>query len=371
MGGWQLVAGPSTGGYDMALTDAKSRRMSWRLTEAATLDFTIDGRSSNLAPGALQELTTDVHALWVSADGTSQPLGRWRVGPTGDDVEDTSHTTQVSGLSYRAILSSRRLYSYSTVTWSSTDIGEIAWGLIQQTQTRPGGDLGIVKGWTGTAPTGVIKDRTYTAGDSIGERIQELAETLPGFDWDIRPVSESALQFDVWSPRGMDRGVIAEYGGLVAKVRREVSVSDYANAIRQSGASGLTARELEAPDLSLRPEGRWDGVFGDDGLITQASLDDRAAYQLDAAQVIRPAYTLTLRAGAWSGPDHIWLGDPIRLIIQSGRLNIDTIQRVQQVDVALGEDGQETVEITLGAPRTDYRRRPALVEQRLTNLERR
>src|SRR5690606_9835308 len=99
--------------------------------------------------------------------------------------------------------------------------------------------LGIDKGWTGTSPTGIDRDRTYEAGDSIGQRIQELSEVIDGFDWDISPVSASGLQLDVWHPmRGSDRGVVLIYGGLVAHVQREVNPSDYANALRYTGAEG-------------------------------------------------------------------------------------------------------------------------------------
>ncbi|MGI5169876.1 hypothetical protein ACQEU3_46725 [Spirillospora sp. CA-253888] len=368
---WQLVAGPSSGGYDTSLTRAKGRRLGFKLTEADELAFSVDGRT--LDAGALEELTTDVHALWTDVGGTTHILTRCRVGATSDDWEfGERHTTNITGLDYRAILATRRLYSNSQLVWTGVDQGEIAWGLVTQTQIRTAGDLGIAKGWVGTTPTGVTRDRTYEAGDSVGERVDELAELLGGFDWDITPVSASGLRMDVWYPqRGVDRGVVLIAGGLVAKLHREPNVKDYANAIRQTGASGLSAQELEAPDLAGRPEGRWDAVYGDDGLTTQAALNDRAAWQLEAAQVPPVTYTLTLRAGAWQGPEHIWLGDTVRLIVQSGRLNVDTTLRVFEIDITLGESGEETVDITIGGPKPDYRRRPTAFERRLRNLERR
>jgi hypothetical protein len=368
---WQLVAGPAAGGYEYSLTAARGRRVAFKLDEADELAFTLDGRDP-LAE-AVDELATDVHAIWTGANNIARLLSRCRVGNTSDDWDDDGHDMQVTGLDYRAILNTRQLWSDSQLIWAATDQAEIAWALIQQTQLRAG-HLGISKAWAGTSPTGVPLDRTFQAGDKIGERVSELAERIGGFDWDLTPVSASALQLEVWAERGVDRGVVLEYGGLVAKGRREVNVSGYANAIRYTGSSDPVTNpvEVEAPDLALLPEGRWEAGFGDDGLTTQAALDDRAAWQLATSQVLQPVYTLTLKPGAWGGPDHIWLGDPVRVIPRSGRLRrVDARLRVYEIAVTLGESGEETVEVTAGGRRPDYRRRPAAVERRLKNLERR
>jgi len=229
--------------------------------------------------------------------------------------------------------------------------------------------------------TGITRDRTYEAGDSVGERIQELSEVQDGFDWDLLPLSASSLSFRTWFPqRGRSGGVVLILGGLAAAVSRELNPTDYANAIRYTGAAGddvtpgPTAVEREAGYLEIPgtyPEGRWDAVFGDDSLTTQSALDDRAAWQLAQSQVVRPTYTVRLHRGAWEGPDHIWLGDTVRLIIPSGRLDVDTSARVYEVEIDIDEDGGETVTLTLGGPRPDFRRWPAKTDRRLKNLERR
>jgi hypothetical protein len=367
---WQLIAGPASGGYDLSLTEATGRRFTARLTDPSELGFGLDGRH----PQATQvdELATDVHVLWTPSSGGTRVLFRGRVGATGDSIDDASHSVEVGALDYRALLNRRRLYSGSTLTWAATDQSAIAWGLIQQTQARTGGDFGIGRGVGQT--TGILRDRTYEAGDSIGERVQELSEVIDGFDWDITPTSASGLAFDVWYPqRGADRGVVLEYGGLVKAVRREVDPSAYANAVRYTGSTDpvTVPVETESADIAARLEGRWDAVYGDDGLTTQTALDDRAAWQLAQAQVVQPVYTLTLRAGAWDGPDHIWLGDPVLVVVMSGRLSVITTLRVYEIAFTLGSSGDEGVEVTVGGPKPDYRRRPKATERRLTNLERR
>lgn len=376
---WQLILGPAEGGHELALTEAKSRRYTARLNENSDLAFSIDGRHAQAA--AIEELSTDVHLLFTPNSGPTRILDRCRVGQTGDDITEDAHAVSVACLDYRAVLERRKLYSGDTLTYTGVDQAEIAWRLVQATQGKPAGALGITKGWVGTAPTGEPRDRTYEAGDSIGQRIQELSEVINGFDWDVTPVSASGLRLDVWSPeRGSDRGVVLILGGLAAGVRREVTPSDYANALRYTGATGdeetpgPSPVELEAGNLGETgqwPQGRWDSVFGDDGLTNQAALDDRAEWQLSQSQVVRPVYTVTLARGGWQGPDHIWLGDTVRLVIQSGRLAVDVSLRVHEVEIDLDGDGGEQVTVTLGGPRPDFRRWPARVDKQLRNLERR
>ena len=374
---WQLVLGPASGGHELALTRAQDRRYTARLTDNSDLSFSINGRTPQAA--AITELRTDVHLLFTGEDGETQILDRLRVGSTRDSIEDASHTVEVTCLDYRAVLERRILYGTDTLVFTGEDQTDIAWSLINSTQNHAAGDLGIRKGII-TDFTGVTRDRTYEAGDSIGQRIQELSEVLDGFDWDILPEGASGLAFRAWYPqRGSQRGVVLILGGMVASLTREVNPSDYANAIRYTGAAGddenpgPTPVEREAGYLSLEgyPEGRWDAVFGDDSLTTQAALEDRAQWQLAQSQVVTPVYTVRLKRGAWKGPDHIWLGDTVQLVVPSGRLDVTTQQRVYEIAIDMDGDGGESVELTLGGPKPDFRRWPSQIERRLKGLERR
>jgi hypothetical protein len=369
---WQFVAGPASGGHELALTEAKARKLVVKLTEPSEASFTTDGRHPQAAE--LDEIATDVHVLWTPpSGGSTRILYRGRVGATSDTLNADSHQMQVATLDYRAVLNRRILWSDSQLTWTATDQADIARGLLAQTQNRPGGDLGIDPG---TATTGVTRDRTYEAGDSIGERIQELSEVIDGFDWDITPTSASGLRLDIFhSQRGLNRGVVLEYGGLVRSVTRNVDPGEYANAIRVTGDSSATTpptpAERQAADIATVTQGRWDRAFGEHTIETQAALNDRADWQLAEAQVVTPSYSLGLRPGAWEGPDHIWVGDTVRLVIYSGRLQVGTSLRVHELGVGIGDDGTEAVTLTVGRPAPDYRRLPRQILRRLTSLERR
>lgn len=374
---WQLVIGPASGGHELALTEATGRRYTARLTDNSDLSFSIDGRHPQAA--SIQELATDVHLLFSTATGT-RILDRCRVGGTRDEINENQHRTEVSCLDYRAVLGRRILWTGDTLTYTAVDQTDIAWDLIRQTQAHASGGLGISKSFP-DGYTGVPRDREYEVGDSIGQRIQELSDVINGFDWDILPASASGLLLHAWYPqRGSDRGVVLVLGGLAAEVSREVDTSGYANAIRYTGAQGDDVTpgpdpvEWESGDLDMPgvvPQGRWDAVFGDDGLKNQSALEDRAEWQSWWSQVIRPTYTVRLVRGGWEGPDHIWVGDTVRLIVPSGRLAVDTTARVFEVQLDLDEEGGETVALTLGGPKPDFRRWPSAIERRLNTLERR
>lgn len=370
---WQLVVGPAAGGHEISLTEARDRRFNFRLTEPTEVSFSVDGRHAQALE--IDELRTDVHALYSPSTGPTQIVARARVGNTGDSLDADTHEISVACLDYRAVLARRILYSDSTLVYTADDQAEIAWQLIEQTQNRTGGDLGISRGIGQT--TGVVRDRTYEAGDSIGTRVQELSEVIDGFDWDITPISASALHLDIWFPeRGTDRGVVLEYGGMVCEVRREVDVSQFANAIRYTGTTDEAGpppapAELEVADMATRTEGRWDIALGNDSIVLQSTLDERAAWQLSESEVIRPTYTVRLRQDAWEGPDHIWIGDTVQLVVYSGRLEVSTLLRVYEIQVSLSEDGQEDIELTLGGRKPDFRRWPSAIERRLAELERR
>jgi len=366
---WQILTGPATGGYSQELAAAQNRKYTRRLEEADDLSFDMSALRDLAEP--ISPLATDAHLLWTPpGGGTARPLMRGRFGGTGNALDPNTHRLTPTVLDYRAVLDNRQLWSDSQLTWAGIDQAEIVWQLIQQAQTRTGGDLGISKGWTGIYPTGTLRDRTYEAGNKIGERITELSQVINGFDWAITPTSASALRLDVWAPeRGTNRGVVFESGGLVTHARREYDIKGYGNALRYTGADGLTPVEIEASDLATRPEGRWDLAFGDTGLITQSALDDRAAWQLEQSQNIEPVYTMRLRPGCWGGPDDFDVGDSARVVIYGGGLEVDTIQRIYEMAFSIDASGVETLEVTTGGPKPDRARKAVSIDRRLKNLE--
>lgn len=371
---WSFVVGPATGGLVTELAAARSRKLTFKLRDAHEASLELDG--TDPAAEQIRELATDVHAFRRPAAGQPRErMFRGRIANVGDNISETAHTVSVPALDYRAVLERRHLMSGSTVAWANTDQAAIAYGLISQVQRHPGGDYGIRPRIGAT--TGVRRDRTYDLGDSVGTRLKELSEVTDGFDYEIATVDDTALALDIYYPqRGTDRGVVIEVGGAARTVQRDVDSKEYANHIRltgqqpEGGGDEPPPVERVAPNPAAAPEGRWDAVYGE-SITTLANLNERADWRIGQSQVVTPSYTVALRPGWWRGPNHVWLGDPVRLVIYRGRLRVDTVLRVHEVAVTIPDNADEQVSLTLGAPAPDYRRRASDVERRLSELERR
>lgn len=397
MATWQLLGGPATQAPDVLLTKAKGRSITWRLREPSTLDFSIDGRHPQA--GYLQELVTDVHLV-----RNSQVLYTGRMGGSDDDVDAGTHDVTVSTADTRALLD-RRLWPAPGTTYTG-DTGALARELVTQAQAKAGGDLGISV--AGVPDSGTTMTRELKGGAAILAELDAAAEhgrPDAGFEWDVSPGWEDR-ELQLWAPqRGQDRGMVLDYiytgqprSSIVAKVTRQVAPGDYANAVRVIGGvrvethrdvvtytdaeTGETVTETNEYELRFPtqpvyrsiaadgPEGVWESRISDETLVWQSEVEARADAELARLAMVQPAYTVTLRGGAWDGPEHIWLGDTVQLLVRSGRLQVDAQLRVLELKLDLGDSGQEQVELTVGRPVPTLLRHLHATERRLTRLER-
>lgn len=378
---WLWVCGPWSGGPHHPLSAAKGRKITLQLNDASSCAFSINGLDP--VAGQITELVTDVHALREDVPGAPRDrVFRGRVGPTGDDLDGVRHTVSVTAWDYREVLARRILWSSSPREFRVVDQGAIVASLIADTQSRAGGQLGMVV--TG-ATTGQLRDRIYDPGKAIAEIIQELSEVEGGFDWSVESPGQNALELRIHYPgKGTHRAVVLSYGdALVQSVKRTVGVGGFRNAVRGTGRAperleGATVDPVEptpveyaSDDAGSGPAGRWEAAVGTD-MTTQAGLIDRTSWLLAEGEAIRPTYTVTLHRGAWRGRSHIDTGDHVRLRVRSGRLAVDAVLRVHTITIPVEDDGREgPVELSLGGPRADYGRRATLAERRLADLERR
>jgi hypothetical protein len=360
---WSFAVGSWRNMPNWQLTQATGRKATFRLTANTEFTFTLDGTSADAAQ--VTEISTDV---WIYHNGS--PLFRGRVGPTGDDVNPNSHASTFSAADYKTLLGRRLLFDGDTLSYSSQDQGTVAWGLVSTTQGHTGGNLGIVRG-TGQT-TGVTVTRTYQAGNPILTYLDQLGTLGGGFDYAINPTSTPTLTFDIYSPeRGTDRGLVLAYPGNIASLKRTFDPGIYANAVRMSGDSTLTAVRVEAADIATRVEGRWDAQVGDTTILEAATLTSRANDELSNTQTIMPSYEVVLQPNTWTGPEMVWLGDPVRLVIKSGRINENSVYRVQEIAFEWDDNGTAKTTLTLGALPPDRRYLLRTINRRLTAIERR
>jgi len=355
---WAFVAA-TTAGVDIGEIPAQQRAVAWRLDGPAEASISLSGRS-RLASQII-ELETD---LVVYLDGVK--VFRGRLAPSTEEVTPEAHTLQVSAVDYRGMLERRLVYDADVRVFSQVDQSTIAWTLVAASQARSGGNLGITRG-IGQSTT-VLRDRTIDAGKTVGEEIVQLAQLASGFEWTV----DADLAFNVYYPlRGEDKGVILDYGGTVSKLRRTFTPAEFANAIRATGAPALATEERATAGIATDPAGRFESQFGFSSVLEASTLGAKADFLIAEHSIKRPAFSVDLRPGGWGGPSSLFVGDTARLVVRSGRLNVNSLQRVVTLGVALTASGAEQITATLGRPDPldDVRRRTLSTEQRLKNLE--
>jgi microcystin-dependent protein len=342
------------------LASARSRTVQFVLDGAATATFTVPGTHPDAT--LVSELASD---LLVYRNGVK--LFRGRVGTSSDTLSADTHTVAFSAIDYRGMLDRRILWSDSPLSFRGVDQGQIAWAMIADTQRRTGGDLGITQG-LGTA-TGVVRDRDYTPGKKIGEAVTELGDVIGGFDWEI----DANLAFNVFYPhRGRSTGIPLVYGSQIASATRQVTSTNYNNALRYQGDPAATTA-VEIADTIFGPTGRWEAAIGNPDLKLQTSVQSTAQGDLGASDTLIPNYQAALLEGWWD-PTALWLGDIANLYIASGRLNVtgDAVQ-VVGFHIAYSDNGGEAVTVDLGVPAAsltsrlgDYQSRLDVIERSLT-----
>lgn len=353
VGNYQFVA--IRGTQVLGELEALDRRLEFRLEQPSMASFTINAEH----PSArfVQDLAVDV---LVFRDG--RPLLRAVITATQDLVSEDSHYIQVTAMDYRGRLEFRRVMSVQTFT-EELDV-DIAWGAIDVAQAETNGNLGIRRG---KFDEGVELSGAFPAGISVTQAIDLTASADEGFDWEI----DADLRFNIYRPRGQQRSRVLDYGGLVSEVQREFAATDFANSVRVSGDDTVTSVVAGEGDTVV---GRWDRQVGFPQVNSQTLLAglafDELARSTNDALTTRVHMRNAEGVQSWGGVTDIGLGDVVRLVVKSNRLDINELTRVREIDVTVSNDGKEDVILVLDGPKQTFQERINDILQRLTELER-
>jgi hypothetical protein len=354
------------------VNEARGRRLEVAWNKPASLTFTLDGNSP--AAALVAELETDVRAWrWDEPSGQDVCLFRGLVTAAEDQLTEQSATVTFTAVDYLAMLD-RRLIT-QTLNLTADDQDDIAAQLIgfrasasDGTSFAPGDYLPIrpvrayPDGTLARPLSGVVRDRTYLGSQAVGQALADLAAVISGFDFALQPaphsLSEEWDQVRVYFPsQGVARNDVALiYGATVATLTRSNTSTNYANYQRalgnNSGGGPQSFGEAwngDANDVTRIPIGLWQtgGNWAD--VKDNASLLQKAQGDLNLSGALVPTYTVGLTPGTytWGRPN---VGDTVPLIVQRGRLDIDTTVRVMGISFDIGEDGNEDVILTLGRP---------------------
>jgi hypothetical protein len=372
---WALTQSDTTIGE---LRHARNRKLVQAWNQPAVLTFDIDGNAEDAK--ALQELATDVMAWrWDETTGQDVPMFHGIVGGTVDSLDEQSHTVSVTCTDYLGMLARRMfnqpaqltlgpydqdsavfaLLSYANdafaATGAGTKFGAAAWLPLDTAFVNPDGSS---RGNSGQQRTLQVQ-----GGSIIGELLDNLAHLQGGFDYDCAASGDPGVldQLRVFYPaQGVTRtNPVLHYPGTIASLTRTITSADYANYWRTIGNNQTTdataaqtygeATVAEAFNLNV---GVWMQGDQDSDQYALNFLGQIAAGRLNVAGLLVPSYAITLRPGWWYR-DAVKMGDTVPLVVQSGRLNVQTTQRVLGISYEPTDDGEEKVTLTVGrAPTT-------------------
>ena len=161
--------------------------------------------------------------------------------------------------------------------------------------------------------------------------------------------------------QGITRTDPLEYGGAIATVTRAINSSSYANFERVLGnnaSSDPNAAQVyserwnsDSNNVGVVPIGLWMNTENAADVTIQSTLDQQAQGQLNLDGVLIPSYTIGLTSGTYA-EGKFNMGDTVPIIINSGRLKVNTQLRIVGISFDIGEDGEEDVSFTVGRPRT-------------------
>ena len=298
---------PNNSNRGQLLTQARNRSVTFDLKDPHNIQFTINGKHPEAT--IINELATDIIAV---RNGTT--MFRGRVTTSNDNVTQNTHSVSYGAVAYKGLLMRREINTaYSTID--------------------------------------DIADREY------------------GFDWDI----DSSLAFKMYYPiRGNYVPFVAQYPGNVSTFTRSIDTTYYANSVRAIGTnSGVTVTSItSASDIGTRAEGRWDYVEGGGDADSTAEVLSLARGILADRAALIPSYELRMKAGSFD-PSECWIGDTIRVVIKIGRLNVNTVYRIQRINFDIGDSGEEDITVSVGAPVMSISNRLWFYGRRITELERR
>lgn len=246
------------------------------------------------------------------------------------------------------LLSEKR---YTSNTYTNTDAGTIAWGLINTTQGLTGGNLGITQG---TLETTQNRDRAYF-DESIGEKIIQLTEVINGFDFLITPsIKINTLGiFNVYAKRGSTiTDFRLEYGeGLKNNIqswRRKRTLSDMFNSIVVEGQGLGDARltSTESDTSLINAVGLLEGRKQEKSVTQQNTLDQKADEYIRVHKTEQPLYDITLN-NAFNDFGKYDVGDIVPIRIKYGYVDINTTMRIYGIDVRVSDAGEESIKLTI------------------------
>jgi len=264
-----------------------------------------------------------------------------------DQIMDaTQRLVEVKALGWFWLLGERHAGLASDREFSDVDAGEIAWTLINETQSLTYGDFGITEG---DIEASINRTITYSR-KNLKEAIEELSGTENGFDFEI----DVNKIFNVYYPmKGSDRtaSVIYRFPGNIEQIRElndATELVNYAYALGKGwGDQELsTAKQNADSQSSLK---RRERIYSYKDVENAAVLGDLAQQKIDEGKSVLSTYKMKVY-GNDSTPslEDFNVGDIIEVRLTDDRWSLTQQFRVFEEFIKIGDNDQEDITLIVG-----------------------
>lgn len=335
---WELV---SVTGVALGELHARGRELTLARRSPGSARFTLTLREAAELADLLRLAEVD---LLVTRGNV--PLFRGPIAGADVTLAEVGGSVTFAAVGIAELLADR--YTDAPYELLAMEQTTVAWQLIENTQAKPGGDLGIVAGALPASQAISVEWQTPTA---ILGAINGLASAAQGFDWTITPVG-TGWRFDAFYPRmGAVRGAVYERG---RNIRAQAGVSLDAGAgrvVTDATAIGAGGVSVRAEDVTARAlYRRREAVVTVDGTDAHNAvvLGDRARAAL--AGGVRPLPRFELLAGAADATmDDVGIGDIVTVRLREGWLDLTGTYSVEEL-VAKPDEGDPEAIVLSVAP---------------------
>lgn len=236
--------------------------------------------------------------------------------------ENEKSTITVSSKGFVALLDRRYTDDGTLTNETSTDASDIAWNLIDYTQSLSFGDFGITRGVTGK-PT-KDRDRTFRY-DNIGEELRKLSNNnvKDGFDFEITPVKI----FNVYYPEKgsqLDNVVLEEGFNIHSFNMIKTFINSMANQVIVLGAGMGESQNIVTRDAEDDYKTSFyllQEALSETGIEQTANLEDKGDKYLDRFKY--PNKFIQSLTTDYDEPSYLayTLGDRLKIKIPSLEIN--------------------------------------------------
>lgn len=328
MTSWIMQAHSRSGAY-LATLPYYNLQGEFFMNKPKQIRFTLPLRHEVVTQASVYPGKTEIHLIRDDRTVYIGPL--WNATASSQD-----NTIMCDSQSLESYLGLRRISADVT---KSGPRSEIAWSLINDSQNKTDGDLGIIKGRVDDAPALTVK-YARKEGIIIADAIDEFAkEADSGFDWEI----DVARAFNAYYPRIQNRArVNLEYGGNITRYSLQSMGMWEANDILIQGPDDAVSQTTV--DTAKRAEfGLRQYVGSNTGAKTKTQLNNYAQDVLNKRRDIRLVPQVSVRTeqvNPFNGD--ITYGELTHLFIDDHWSQFDEDMRLTGFQVTVGRHGEET-----------------------------